>query len=204
LPLLFTALLGVLAACSPAPAPAPATPAATPAAPRPTPSAPVAQVTIGGEDAAETVERWQPPAVTLVDGEAAQARRDAARAFEEDRLYRSAEDAIPIWLALLERDPKDRVAQAGLKRARQRLLEEASALLDRPLKQREALAQASEMALVLLTLAPDDAKVRELQSRVEIAQRVVAYNRAGEEDLRADRIGEDGDGAIPNFREALT
>jgi hypothetical protein len=31
----------------------------------------------------------------------------------------------------------------------------------------------------------------------------VAYNRAGEEDLRSDRIGEDGDGAIGNFREAL-
>jgi hypothetical protein len=38
---------------------------------------------------------------------------------------------------------------------------------------------------------------------VELAQRVVAYNRAGEEDLRSDRIGEDGDGAIGNFREAL-
>ena len=31
----------------------------------------------------------------------------------------------------------------------------------------------------------------------------VAYNRAGEEDLRSGRIGEDGDGAIGNFREAL-
>jgi len=204
LPLLFTALLGMLAACSPAPVPAPsATPAAQPASAPRKASAPVAQVTIGGEDAAETVERWQPPAVTLDDADLAQARRDAARAFEEDRLYRTAEDAIPIWLALLQHDPKDRVAEAGLKRARQRLLQEASALLERPLKQREALAEASEMALVLLTLAPDDAKVRELQSRVEIAQRVVAYNRAGEDDLRADRIGEDGDGAIPNFREAL-
>ncbi|WP_204274827.1 hypothetical protein, partial [Enterobacter hormaechei] len=50
---------------------------------------------------------------------------------------------------------------------------------------------------------PKDEKVRALQGRVELAQRVVAYNRAGEEDLRADRIGEDGDGAIGNFREAL-
>ncbi|WP_313466385.1 formylglycine-generating enzyme family protein, partial [Stenotrophomonas sp.] len=94
-------------------------------------------------------------------------------------------------------------ARAGLQRARQRLLQQADALLARPLKQREALAEASRQALVLLTLAPKDEKVRALQGRVETAQRVVAYNRAGEEDLRADRIGEDGDGAIPNFREAL-
>ncbi|MEW2925287.1 hypothetical protein, partial [Pseudomonas juntendi] len=57
--------------------------------------------------------------------------------------------------------------------------------------------------LVLLTLSPKDEQVRALQARVELAQRVVAYNRAGEEDLRSDRIGEDGDGAIGNFREAL-
>jgi len=118
-------------------------------------------------------------------------------------LYEDAQAAVPLWLALLQRDAKDRQAVAGLKRARQQLLDDANALLVRPLKQREAVAQASDMALVLLTIAPDDPRVRQLQSRVEMAQRVIAYNRAGEEDLRAGRIGEDGDGAIPNFREAL-
>jgi len=51
--------------------------------------------------------------------------------------------------------------------------------------------------------AAEAPKVRQLQTRVEKAQRVLAYNRAGEDDLRAGRIGEDGDGAIPNFRDAL-
>ncbi len=205
LPLLLAVLLLVLTACSAdAPPPADAPTAPRPAArTAPAAAAPAAQVTIGGEDAAETVARWQPPAVQIADDGVAAARRKAAQAFEQDRLYADAEAAIPLWLALLQRDGKDRQALAGLKRARQRLLDEAAALLSRPLKQREALAQASEMALVLLAIAPDDARARQLQSRVEIAQRVIAYNRAGEDDLRADRVGEDGDGAIPNFREAL-
>ncbi|WP_354286230.1 formylglycine-generating enzyme family protein [Stenotrophomonas sp. 2619] len=170
---------------------------------QPAAAAPAARVTIGGEDAAETVQRWQPPAVEIADDGVAAARRQAAQAFEQGRLYEDAQAAVPLWLALLQRDAKDRQAVAGLKRARQQLLEDANALLVRPLKQREAVAQASDMALVLLTIAPDDPRVRQLQSRVEMAQRVIAYNRAGEEDLRAGRIGEDGDGAIPNFREAL-
>ncbi|MCF7752350.1 SUMF1/EgtB/PvdO family nonheme iron enzyme [Bacillus subtilis subsp. subtilis] len=200
---LLAIVLATLAGCSadaPPPAPAVAKPAARA---EPAPTVPAAQVTIGGQDAAETVQRWQPPAVSIAEDGVAAARRQAAQAFEQGRLYDDAQAAIPIWLALLQRDPKDRQALAGLKRARQRLLDESAVLLARPLKQREALAQASEMALVLLTIAPDDARVRQLQSRVEIAQRVIAYNRAGEDDLRADRIGEDGDGAIASFREAL-
>jgi hypothetical protein len=199
---LLAALLLATTACSPdAPPPRPAAARAPEPAKRVEPLP--GQVTIGGEDEAETEQRWQPPAVVIADDGVAQARRDAAKAFDEGRLYATAADAIPIWLALRQRDANDRQAQAGLTRARQQLLKDAAELLQRPLQQREALAEAGEIALVLLALAPDDPKVRQLQSRVELAQRVVAYNRAGEEDLRADRIGEDGDGAIPNFREAL-
>jgi formylglycine-generating enzyme required for sulfatase activity len=200
---LLAGVLVALAACS-ADAPPPPAAVAKPAVrAQPAAAAPAARVTIGGEDAAETVQRWQPPAVEIADDGVAAARRQAEQAFEQGRLYEDAQAAVPLWLALLQRDAKDRQALAGLKRARQQLLEEANALLVRPLKQREAVAQASDMALVLLTIAPDDPRVRQLQSRVEMAQRVIAYNRAGEEDLRAGRIGEDGDGAIPNFREAL-
>ena len=200
---LLAGVLVALAACS-ADAPPPPAAVAKPAARvQPAAAAPAARVTIGGEDAAETVQRWQPPAVEIAGDGVAAARRQAAQAFEQGRLYEDAQAAVPLWLALLQRDAKDRQAVAGLKRARQQLLEDANALLVRPLKQREAVAQASDMALVLLTIAPDDPRVRQLQSRVEMAQRVIAYNRAGEEDLRAGRLGEDGDGAIPNFREAL-
>ena len=200
---LLAGVLVALAACSADAPPPPAAAAKPPARAQPAAAAPAARVTIGGQDAAETVQRWQPPAVEIADDGVAAARRHAAQAFEQGRLYEDAQAAVPLWLALLQRDAKDRQAVAGLKRARQQLLDDANALLVRPLKQREAVAQASDMALVLLTIAPDDPRVRQLQSRVEMAQRVIAYNRAGEEDLRAGRIGEDGDGAIPNFREAL-
>lgn len=200
---LLAGVLVALAACSADAPPPPAAAAKPPARAQPAAAAPAARVTIGGQDAAETVQRWQPPAVEIADDGVAAARRQAAQAFEQGRLYEDAQAAVPLWLALLQRDAKDRQAVAGLKRARQQLLDDANALLVRPLKQREAVAQASGMALVLLTIAPDDPRVRQLQSRVEMAQRVIAYNRAGEEDLRAGRIGEDGDGAIPNFREAL-
>ena len=162
-----------------------------------------ATVTIGGEDEAETVQRWTPPPVELLPDQRLAAQRRAEQALAAGRLYESADDAIPIWLALRELDPKDRRAQQGLQRAQRSLLEQAQALLARPQQQRLALAEASRIALVLLTIAPDDARTRALQQQVESAQRVVAFNRAGEEDLRAGRIGEDGDGALVNFREAL-
>ncbi|AWH29817.1 formylglycine-generating enzyme family protein [Stenotrophomonas sp. YAU14A_MKIMI4_1] len=207
LPIALCTALGVaLAACTPSP---PASPSAgEPERPRPkvddtAAAAATGTVTIAGEDASEDVQRWTPARVDRQGRTLAQLRRAAEQAFSDGRLYEDGEAAIPLWLAVQEEAPDDRAARAGLQRARQRLQQQADALLARPLQQREALAEAGRQALVLLTLAPNDPKVRALQSRVETAQRVVAYNRSGEEDLRAGRVGEDGDGAIPAFREAL-
>ncbi|WP_439449944.1 formylglycine-generating enzyme family protein [Stenotrophomonas sp. ATs4] len=206
---LCTALVVALAGCTPSPpAAADRTPAgevraAADKGADDSPQEARGRVTIAGEDAAEDVQQWTPPRVDRQGRSLAQLRRAAAQAYADGRLYEDADAAIPLWLAVQEEDPDDRQARLGLQRARQRLQQQADALLVRPLKQREALAEASRQALVLLTLAPKDEKVRALQGRVENAQRVVAYNRAGEDDLRADRIGEDGDGAIGNFREAL-
>ncbi|AWH37847.1 serine/threonine kinase [Stenotrophomonas sp. ZAC14D1_NAIMI4_6] len=201
---LCTALAVALAGCTPPP-PVPASGAdeERPAQAQPADAPGQGTVTIADDDAAEDIQQWTPPRVDRQQRSQAQMRRAAGQAFARDHLYEDADAAIPLWLAVQEEDPDDRQARDGLQRARQRLLQQADALLARPLKQREALAEASRQALVLLTLAPKDDKVRALQGRVETAQRVVAYNRAGEDDLRADRIGEDGDGAIPNFREAL-
>lgn len=206
---LCAALALALLGCSPATqAPADATAPVTEAdADGPAQAAATAgspgRVTIADQDAAEDVQRWTPPVVDRQGRTLAQLRHAAQQAFQSDDLYAGPESAIPLWLAVQEQAADDRQARAGLQRARQRLQQQVDALLVRPLKQREALAQAGQMALVLLTLAPQDEKVRALQGRVERAQRVVAFNRAGEDDLRAGRIGEDGDGALVNFREAL-
>ncbi|KAB7764921.1 SUMF1/EgtB/PvdO family nonheme iron enzyme [Xanthomonas maliensis] len=186
-------------ACSREQAPAPAPAAA--ASPAVITAAP--QVSIGGEESAETVARWQPPPVDLGEQTVVQARQRADQALQEDRLYRQPDDAIPLYLAIQRRTGgKDAASRRGLERARARLLELGHEALARIAQQDTALEQARELAIVALALAPDDPKVRDLQQRVETAQRVLAFNRAGEDDLRAGRLGEDGNGALINFRDA--
>lgn len=159
-------------------------------------------VTIGGQDAAETVQSWQPPQVELDAAEVPQARRRAAQALADDRLFEDADAAIPLYLAIRRLHPDDAGARRGLQQARGKLVERGDALLRREVTG-EVLQQAATLALVAVSLAPDDAAAHALQQRVETAQRVLAFNRAGEEDLREGRLGEDGDGALPNFRDAL-
>jgi len=149
------------------------------------------------------VQRWQAPSVDLGDAPAAEVRARAATALAEDRLFDQADAAIPLYLGLLQRDPDDRLARQGLKQAQRRLLQQGSALLARTERQGDALDQARTLAMVGLTIAPDDAQVRDFQGQVERAQRLLGFNRAGEDDLRNDRIGEEGNGALGNFREAL-
>ncbi|MFP7214911.1 SUMF1/EgtB/PvdO family nonheme iron enzyme, partial [Xanthomonas hortorum pv. gardneri] len=189
-----------LCACSRAPTPAPAA-APQPAAAAAVPSKP--NVSISGEESAETVAQWQPPAVDLGDEPLAQARKRADQALQEDRLFGSADDAIPLYLAIQQRaDGKDAASRRGLEQARRRLIERGEDLIEQTERQDDALEQARELAIVALALAPQDPKVRALQSAVETAQRVLGFNRAGEEDLRGGRLGEDGNGALVNFRDA--
>lgn len=191
-------------ACSREPTPAPAA-VTKPRVAATSSAAPVTapRVSIGGEESAETVAQWQPPPVDLGETPLAQVRQRAAEALKEDRLYRSADDAIPLYLAIQQRsEGKDAVSRRGLEQARRRLLERGHALVEQTDRQDNALEQARELAIVALALAPEDPKVRALQLEVETAQRVLGFNRAGEDDLRNGRLGEDGNGALVNFRDA--
>lgn len=163
-----------------------------PAAPDPTPQV---------EDI--TLPVWNAPEVSLQSGQLAEARKAADKALAEDRLYRDAEDAIPLYLAILAQQPKDRAAQRGLDKARQRLRAQASALMAQPENQRQALAQAAEIAGVAVALAPDGKAEQALQQRIAVARRGLALNRAGEQALRQHQFGEDGGGAQAAFREVL-
>jgi len=184
------------------------TPGAAPAvAPQPAPAATASKpkVSIGGEEAVQTLAQWQPPAVELGDEPLARVRRRAAQALQEGRLYRNANDAIPLYLAIQQHaNGKDAASRRGLEQARSRLLELGAALIKQTERQDDALEQAREVLVVAFALAPQDPKVRALQHEVETAQRVLAFNRAGEEDLRAGRLGEQGNGALMNFRDAAS
>ena len=188
----------LLAACAPESAPPSTAPATAPTATRS--AGPSVKI---GEPGGDTVQHWQAPAVVLGDEEAAHVRRRAAQALAEGRLFEQADAAIPLYLAQLQRDPQDRLARQGLQQAQRRLLGDGRALLARSEQQDDALERANILATVALTLAPEDPQVRDFQARVERAQRALGFNRAGEDDLRNQRIGEEGNGALGNFREAL-
>ncbi|KEZ99576.1 hypothetical protein A11M_0100455, partial [Xanthomonas vasicola pv. vasculorum NCPPB 895] len=128
----------------PAVAPQPAPAVAAPSKPN---------VSIGGEESAETVAQWQPPAVELGDEPLAQVRKRADQALQEDRLYRDADDAIPLYLAIQQRaGGKDAASRRGLEQARRRLLERGAALIEQTEQQDDALEQAREVAFVALAL----------------------------------------------------
>lgn len=162
------------------------------------------QVTVSGDESQAVVGVWVPPPVVLGDGEdLAPWRERAAQALEAGHLFEDANAAVPIYLALLEADPGDRVARRGLQRARARIVNEARRSLAAPDRDSAGLARLEQLASVARTLAPDDEDVLALQRDVEAARRLDALNRAGEDDLRAGRLGEQGNGALAYFRDAL-
>jgi len=200
--LLWMALL-LAGACSrtpeaPAiPAPARADVAAGDVASRPS-------VTVSGDESQAVVGAWSPPTPALPDdADRAAWRERAGEALQAGRLFEDGSAAIPIYLALLRADPDDRAAQRGLQRARAKVIGEARGALAAMEDDDAALPRAEQLAAVARALAPDDDKVLQLQRDVEAARRLSALNLAGEEDLRAGRLGEQGDGALAYFRDAL-
>lgn len=161
-------------------------------------------VTVSGDESQAVLGVWTPPAVDLgADPDRRRWRERAARAQEDGHLFEDAEAAIPIYLALLEADPDDRAARRGLQRAQGGVRLQARAALAAAGEDEAALLRAERLAAVARVLAPDDDAVLALQREVEAARRLDALNRSGEEDLRAGRLGEEGDGALTWFREAL-
>ncbi|WP_425605745.1 SUMF1/EgtB/PvdO family nonheme iron enzyme [Pseudoxanthomonas daejeonensis] len=162
------------------------------------------QVTVSGDESQAVFGAWSPPPVDLGDGgDLAPWRARAAQALESGRLFEDADSAVPIYLALLQADPGDRAARRGLQRARARVVDEARTLLAEPDRGSPGLARLEQLAAVARALAPDDAGVLALQREVEAERRLDALDRAGEDDLRAGRLGEQGNGALAYFRDAL-
>lgn len=204
---LLLALL--LAACGQPPADAPQPGKPDSLARKPEPEAIVVQkATPMAPDPAPAVELtalpiWNAPEVSLRPEQLAEARKAADKALAEGRLYQEADDAIPLYLAILALQPRDRAAQRGLDTARRQLRSQALALMAQPENQRQALAQAAERVGVAVALAPQGKAERELEQRIATARRLLAMNRAGEQALRSHQFGEDGGGAQAAFREVL-
>ncbi len=146
---------------------------------------------------------WAAPEVELQADQLPEARKAADKALAQGRLYREADDAIPLYLAILALQPEDRAAKRGLDKARAQLRSQATALLAQPENQRQALTDAAERISVAVTLAPEGKPERALEQRIATARHLLALNRAGEQALREHQFGEDGGGAQAAFREVL-
>jgi len=191
--------LALLCACSRAPEPVvePSLPGAEAVDPR------VPSITVSGDESGAAAWNWQPPALQLAAQDVAQAKRDAARALTEDRLYAEAVDAIPIYLALDAIAPDDAAVKRGLERARTALLQQGDIALRDAEDSADSLSRAGEVAAVARTLAPQDPKVIAYLDRVDAADQRWRLNAAGELALRTGQIGAEGGIPLSTFREVL-
>ncbi len=198
---LLVASIAALAACGREEAADPRRPASGVSAEE---RAGAASVTISGDDRAAAVLTWNAPLVDLSPPGIEGAKRDAANALREDRLYADAQSAIPLYLAILKLVPGDEDALAGLDRALVVLLAGGDDALLQSDEDALALKRAHDIAAVARTVRAADAGVVAFLSRVDRADRVTALNLAGELDVAAGRLGEDDAvGALDRFREAL-
>jgi formylglycine-generating enzyme required for sulfatase activity len=161
------------------------------------------QVIVEGDDRIAATLTWDPPQVALDPAGLPAARKRAARALAEARLYEDATTAIPLYLAILAQAPADAAAQAGLARAKAALLAQGDAALAGADDDIEALRKAHAIASVARAIAPDDRGIRAYLGRVDRADQLWELNRRAEAELREGKLGEAGGGALARLREAL-
>ncbi|MEJ7746658.1 MAG: SUMF1/EgtB/PvdO family nonheme iron enzyme [Luteimonas sp.] len=167
-----------------------------------------ASVTISGDDSAVGALTWDIPVVVLQPEGVAAAKRGAAKALREGRLYVDARSAIPLYLAIRRLAVDDLDAMQGLDRALVALLAAGDEALLQSTDDPLALSRAHEIAAVARTVAAADEDVVDFLSRVDLTDRIELLNQAGEGELAAGRLGESGgdreaEGALASFREAL-
>ena len=161
------------------------------------------RVTVEGDDRIADSLTWdRPQAMVPEDGVDAALER-AQAALEEGRLYEDAGSAIPLYLAILAREPGERAATAGLRKAQAALLQRGKAALADAGDDVDAMRRLHEAASVLRAIAPADKAVQDYLRQVDRADRLWELNRQAEADLREGRLGEAGGGALESFRKAL-
>ena len=133
-------------------------------------------VTVSGDESGVEVLNWQPPTVQIAPDELGAARRRAEKALAEDRLYATADDAVPLYLAISKAAPDDQRAKAGLEKSLDALLQQGSAALKHADDKAESLRRAREIAAVVRTLKPEDEAVLAYMSRVDEVEQLSFIN----------------------------
>jgi formylglycine-generating enzyme required for sulfatase activity len=159
-------------------------------------------VTISGDDSIAASLTWRPPQVDIAPDGLAEARKRAEGALADGNLYADSGSAIPIYLAILAREPDDAAASAGLRRAVTRLIADGRAALAAADDDIAQLRRANVIAAVARHVRPGDDAVRDYLEAVDTADRLWELNRTAEQALRAGRY-EGAGGALASLREAL-
>jgi len=164
----------------------------------------------GAEPTGEPVV-WIPASIELDDADAAAALAWAEQALAEGDLYEGRESAIVLYLALRRHQEYQAAADTGLLHAARAVLAEGQEALAGAEDELDALQQAQWDAAVLRALYPvfaenhAQAVVEEIAAflqQVERAGQVWDFNSEGERELQAGRLGENGGGALAQFRAA--
>ncbi len=191
--------LASLVACGPAPETPPVeqAPVAEAVDPR------LPSITVSGDDSGAAAWNWQPPEQVIAPEDVPGAKRDAARALQQGRLYTEADDAIPMYLALKRIAPDDPQVTQGLTRSLASLLKRGKTALADAGDDADALRRAGEIAAVARAVAPEDESVVGYLAQVDAADQLWRLNAEGERVLRSGQIGANGELALAPFREAL-
>lgn len=161
-------------------------------------------VTVSGDDAIAERLTWRSPKIVLADADLPGARKRAAAALAEGRLYEDADAAIPLYLALQAHDPEDAKAKAGLARALAQLSKAGKDALAASGDDAEALRRAHAVGAVMRSIGIERvAGGAEHLVQLDRADRLWELNEAGEQALADGRLGEAGEGALPLFQQAL-
>ena len=161
-------------------------------------------VTVSGDDAIAERLTWRSPKIVLADADIPAARKRAAAALAEGRLYEDADAAIPLYLALQAHDPEDAKAKAGLARALTQLSKAGKDALAASGDDAEALRRAHAVGAVMRNIGIERvAGGAEHLVQLDRADRLWELNEAGEQALADGRLGEAGEGALPLFQQAL-
>lgn len=150
------------------------------------------------------VEEWSPAEFRLpppreaddvsVALESAQAAMEAGRLIEPE-----GDNALESYRSVLETEPENEQAQAGIDEIVTRLVERANTALDQG-RVRDAL----ELVSAAETIRPDAQGLAELQSRVEERREVIELLRSASEDLQAGRlVAPEEDNALATYRQVL-
>jgi len=150
---------------------------------------------------------WIPPRIGLPANDILRAQRQAAAALREGRLYQHADDAIPLWLAILAIQADHVPAKRGLQQARQQLQASITDLLTQSGQEEQALALANEQFAVLVYLSTQvfaglDSTEMDLQHKLQRAHYLLALNHSAEAALSNGSLDEPG-GSADQFRRIL-